>query len=72
MQEDINKINNCLNLALITAQQLQAKVMEEEGDSELYRKISSYLVPNLRHWINGAQVGNIKDLNELIERNAKK
>ena len=50
------------------AQAAQAKVFAEEGDSELHRKLSSYLVPNLTHWLTGAQAGGIKDLTTTVER----
>ena len=68
MQEDINEINNHLHLALQQAQILQAKVFAAEGDSEMHRKLSSYLVPNLTHWLTGAQAGSIKDLTTTVER----
>ncbi len=68
MQEEINKINNSLYLALASAIELQKKVFEAEGDSELNRKLTSYLIPNLSHWITGSQAGSMKDLNDLIER----
>lgn len=71
MQEDINEINSNLLLALQRAQVLQAKIFAEEGDSELHRKLSSYLVPNLTHWLTGAQAGSIKDLTTTVERRKK-
>lgn len=68
MQDEINKINNAMFAALTEAQSLQKKVYEMEGDSDLYRKLSNYLVPNLHHWVTGNQAGSLKDLSETIER----
>lgn len=68
MQDDLNQIHNNLFIALQKAQALQAKVFEEEGDSDLHRKFANYLVPNLNHWLSGAQAGSLKDLQETLTR----
>lgn len=72
MMTDITKrtviasIETHLQAALGDAINLQAHVMAEEGDSDLYRKIAFYLVPSLQHWITGVQAGNMKDLGTLL------
>lgn len=71
MQEDINKIDKGLQDALNSAIALQQKVFETEGDSDLFRKLSCYLVPNLQRWVSGAQAGGVKDLNETLERRSR-
>ena len=74
MQQDINtiknhitNIQNHLEYALDIARRMQDEVQTSEGDSELFRKISYYLTPNLNHWINGVQSGSIKDLEVLLK-----
>lgn len=67
----VNAIEEKFQSALTLAIQLQAHIEQTEGDSDLHRKIAYYLVPNLNHWINGSQTGNIKDLNELIGKRKK-
>ena len=71
MQEDVDKIHKGLLDALNSAITLQQKVFDSEGDSDLFRKLSCYLVPNLQRWADGAQAGGIKDLNETLERRAR-
>jgi hypothetical protein len=63
-----DNIENHLGIALNIAQQMQTEVQQTEGDSDLFRKLSMYLTPNLNHWINGAQAGNMKDLKETLTR----
>ena len=63
-----SKIADHLQSALVLAQQMQKLTLDSEGDSDLHRKLAFYLVPNLNHWIVGAQAGNIKDLSELFTR----
>jgi len=67
----IDHIENSLNVALANAVNLQQSVHNAEGDSDLYRKLAFYLVPNLSHWINGSQAGSIKDLRDLLEKRPK-
>lgn len=55
-------------MAFAISQKWQAEVQSTEGDSDLYRKLAFYLTPNLNHWINGMQAGNMKDLDELFKR----
>jgi len=64
----IEDIDVALNTALVNAQHLQQSVQKTEGDSELYRKLAFYLVPNLNHWVSGAQAGSVKDLKDLMAR----
>jgi len=73
MQEKVDRISNNLFLALQQAKALQAEVFEAEGDSDLNRKLTSYLIPNLVHWLEGSQAGGVKDLNDTLEKrqNAK-
>ena len=63
----ITDIQNHLEYALDIAKRMQDEVQISEGDSELFRKISFYLVPSLNHWINGVQAGSIKDLESLLK-----
>jgi hypothetical protein len=63
----VDTLDSHLKSALMTAQSMQAEVQKTEGDSDLLRKISMYLVPNLDHWINGLQAGNVKDLKAVLE-----
>ncbi len=50
------------------AQQMQQLVLDTEGDSDLNRKLACYLLPALRHWVLGAQAGNMRDLQETLAR----
>lgn len=56
-----------LQSALYLAQQMQQLTQSTEGDSDLNRKLAFYLVPNLTHWIGGAQAGSVKDLVTTLE-----
>jgi hypothetical protein len=67
IKNHITNIQNHLEYALDVAKRMQDEVQAGEGDSELFRKISYYLVPNLNHWINGTQSGSIKDLEALLK-----
>lgn len=68
IQKYVNDIEEYLTIALVNASNLQSLIHETEGDSDLHRKLQMYLVPNLNHWIYGAQAGNIKDLKETLAR----
>lgn len=63
----LDNIRNHLDVALALAEKFQTQVQTDEGDSELFRKLSCYLRPNLHHWIHGPQAGNIKDIDELLK-----
>jgi len=63
----VDCLQDHLNSALMSAKAMQAEVQKTEGDSDLFRKVSMYLTPNLDHWINGLQAGNIKDLKMVLE-----
>lgn len=63
-----DNIENHIQHALAVAISMQQYVLSTEGDSDLHRKLSMYLIPNLTHWVNGAQAGNMKDLNETLAR----
>lgn len=67
LKAHITNIQNHLEYALDVAKRMQDEVQTSEGDSELFRKISYYLTPNLNHWINGSQSGSIKDLEVLLK-----
>ena len=54
--------------ALTMAEEMKKCVMDVEGDSDIHRKLQMYTIPNLTHWLNGAQAGNIKDLKETLAR----
>lgn len=60
-----------LQSALQLAQQMQQLTHSTEGDSDLHRKLGFYLVPNLTHWVNGAQAGGVKDLDTTLEKRKK-
>ena len=68
MPSEIELIKSHLQDAHRIAAQWQAKVLDTEGDSALYRKLSAYLTPNLQHWISGVQAGNVKDLEETLKK----
>lgn len=70
IKNHITNIQNHLEYALDVAKRMQDEVQTSEGDSELFRKISYYLTPNLNHWINGSQSGSIKDLEALLKSRA--
>jgi hypothetical protein len=57
-----------LEMALVNAEQLQQHVVSAEGDSDLNRKLAFYLIPALKHWVWGAQAGNVRDLKETLAR----
>lgn len=64
----IDNIENHLKNAAAVAQQMQVHVFHSEGDSDLNRKLSSYLVPNIIHWLEGRQAGSVADLKETLVR----
>lgn len=68
----IEDINGALKLAFDNARRLQAEVQNTEGDSDLFRKLSMYLTPNINHWITGEQAGNVKDLKSVLEQRLPK
>jgi hypothetical protein len=68
MQESLEQIRQHLEIALAIAQRWQVEVQNTEGDSDLFRKLAFYLTPSLAHWINGAQAGGMKDLEETFAR----
>jgi len=63
-----NEIQRHLENALAVAISMNATVDASEGDSDLSRYLSHYLVPGLNHWISGNQAGNMKFLDELFVR----
>ncbi len=67
LREFIEDIKSHLEYVLGETQYMQNKINELEGDSDLFRKLEFYLTPNINHWINGIQAGNIKDLESLEE-----
>lgn len=64
----IDNIEDHLKTASAVAQQMQMYVQSVEGDSDLYRKIAFYLVPNTVQWVEGKQAGSIADLKETLVR----
>jgi hypothetical protein len=64
----IDDIEDHLKTAAVIAQQMQAYVQAAEGDSDLYRKLAFYLVPNTVHWLEGRQAGGVVDLRETLGR----
>ena len=68
LKNSIEDIQQHLNDALNKANELQTLTQNVEGDSDLFRKLSSYLTPNLNHWVNGLKAGNMKDLNEVLKQ----
>jgi hypothetical protein len=67
----IDNIESHLSCIVEIAKNMQDDVMAAEGESDLHRKLTSYLVPNMNHWLNGAQAGGIKDLKELLAQRNK-
>lgn len=68
MLTELELIEENLKSALNTALMWQQRIMATDGDTDLNRKLSSYLIPNLNHWLNGIQAGNIKDLEDYFKR----
>ena len=64
----IDSIEDHLRSAFTLAQYMEKDLQELEGDSDLFRKVSYYLVPSLNHWLVGAQAGNIKDLRDTLAK----
>ncbi len=71
IKHHVDQIAEHLDKALGNAVQLQEHVLATEGDTDLYRKLAFYLTPSLQHWLTGAQAGNMKDLNDLLDKRAK-
>ena len=67
MSTELNLIKSYLEDAYRIAAKWQQAEYAANGDSALFRKLSAYLTPNLQHWIDGAQAGNIKDLEETLK-----
>jgi hypothetical protein len=65
--DEVLSLRNKLEEALLEATMLRDRLLIDEGESDMYRKLAYYTVPNLQHWLTGAQAGNMKDLNELLE-----
>lgn len=63
-----DNIASHLETALQLSLQMQQLTMDSEGQSDLYRKLAYYLIPNLVQWVSGSQAGNVKDLRELLAR----
>jgi hypothetical protein len=72
LKKYIDDLTTHLNNAFTTSQIMQTEIQNVEGDSELFRKLSFYLTPNLNHWINGVQAGNIKDLESMLNERIRK
>lgn len=66
LKQYIDGLEDHLRYCLSATQQIQSEVQAAEGDSDLLRKFSFYLTPNLNHWINGEQAGNVKDLRSVL------
>ena len=71
-REQVEIIAHLLKEAYVNAQILSQTVHTEEGDSDLARTLDLYLLPALQWWQTGNQSGNIKYLNELLERREQK
>ncbi len=67
----VDSIEGHLKQAMQASQELQQIVHDTEEDSDLFRKLSFYLTPNMHHWINGAQAGSMKDLKDLLAKREK-
>jgi hypothetical protein len=65
---ELQQIKANLAQAYLAAGLWASRVKAGEGDSELYRKLNMYLVPNMKHWLDGAQCGNMMDLEKYFER----
>jgi hypothetical protein len=71
LKEYKDAIDMHLQNAFRAAVEMQAIVSDSEGDSDLFRKLSFYLTPNLNHWINGGQAGGMKDIEALLSKRLK-
>ena len=71
LKEYIDDIYSHLEYVFAITQRMEEKIKNEEGDIDLFRKLSFYLTPNMNHWLNGMQTGNVKDLRETLERRMK-
>ena len=71
LKEYKDAIDMHLQAAFRAAAEMQSIVSDSEGDSDLFRKLSFYLTPNLNHWINGAQAGSMKDIDSLLTKRQK-
>lgn len=60
-----------IQTAFTLAQNMQQVVSSTEGDSDLNRYLSMYLIPGMNHWLEGNRAGNMKFLKELFERREK-
>lgn len=67
----VDEISKNLENALQSSMHMQQVVESTEGDSDLNRYLNMYLIPAMRHWIDGAQAGNMKFLSELFDRREK-
>lgn len=72
LQNYIDNIEDHLKTAAAIALHLQTYVLQTEGDTDLFRKLSYYMVPNLNHWIDGSQAGSIKDMKEALAQRVDK
>jgi len=68
LKEYKDAIDMHLRAAFGAAAEMQSIVFDSEGDSDLFRKLSFYLTPSLNHWINGAQAGSMKDIDNLLDK----
>ena len=68
LQNYVDNIESHLKAAAAVAQQMQAYVERTEGDSDVFRKLTFYLVPNTLHWLEGKQAGSIVDIKEALNR----
>jgi hypothetical protein len=66
-KEQVKDIRDRLQSVKISAELLKDDVNKAEGDSDLYRKLSMYFIPNLAHWLDGLQAGNVRDIENTIE-----
>lgn len=68
LQNYIENIEYHIQTARTIAQHMQEVVASTEGDSDLNRYISMYLIPGLNHWISGKQAGNTDFIKDLLSR----
>jgi hypothetical protein len=61
----IDELDYHLKMAFNSA--LKMANEEHPGDDDVGRTLRFYTIPNLKHWIDGAQAGNLKHLHELTK-----
>jgi hypothetical protein len=57
-----------LKMAFNSAVNMALEEYPDQEDTGVGRTLRSYTIPNLQHWIDGAQAGSLKHLRESINK----